>query len=309
MANEKEFDIFSVGVSDLDTGGEKKGGSDLYAPKAEQGSDGTYSSQIRFLPNPSNPRKPFIRKYVYWLTDSDGKGFYVDSPSTVGDKCVIQDMFFKLRNSDSAVDNKMSEELKRKEVYYALVQIVTDKQNPALEGQIKIFKFGYKIKLKIDDELNPKFDEPVQVFDPFEGKNFELNISKKGGFPNYDSCKFMSKTGPMVLEGEPVTDSADSRTAILAYLNAAPKLDSWDYTPWTIDQANRVNGVLSMFASPGSSIATVTQQTMSTKPSADVKTETAAQTATATVEAQTATAEAPAEADEKLDDFLEGLDL
>jgi hypothetical protein len=305
----KEFDIFSVGVSDLDTGSEKKGGSDLYAPKPEQGSDGTYSSQIRFLPNPSNPRKPFIRKWVYWLTDADGKGFYVDSPSTVGDKCPIQDMFFKLRNSDSAVDNKMSEELKRKEVYYSLVQIVTDPHNPALEGQIKIFKFGYKIKAKIDDELNPKFDDPVQVFDPFEGKNFELSIFKKGGYPNYDSCKFLSKTSAMVLEGEPVNDSAESRTAILAYLNDAPKLDSWDYTPWTTEQANRVNGVLSMFASPGSSIASVTQQTMSTKPSADIKTEAAAETATATVKAQTATTEASAGGDEKLDDFLEGLDL
>jgi len=220
-------------------------------------------------------------------------------------------MFFRLRNSDSAVDNKMSEELKRKEVYYALVQIVTDKQNPALEGQLKIFKFGYKIKLKIDDELNPKFDEPVQVFDPFDGKNFELNISKKGGYPNYDSCKFMGKTSPMILEGEAVSDSSESRTAILAYLNAAPKLDSWDYTPWTTDQANRVHGVLSMFASPGSSIAAITQKTMSTKPSGNMKTEAAATKATETVAAQTetATAEAPVDADEKLDDFLDGLDL
>jgi len=312
MAQE-EFDIFSVGVSDLDTGNEKKGGSDLYAPKADQGQDGTYSSLIRFLPNPTNPRKPFIRKYVYWLTDSDGKGFYVDSPSTVGDKCIIQDMFFKLRNSDSAVDNKMSEELKRKEVYYALVQIVQDPQNTALEGQIKVFKFGYKIKTKIDEELNPKFDDPVQVFDPFDGKNFELNISKKGGYPNYDSCKFQSKTSAMLLEGKPVTDSAESRKAILAYLAEAPKLDSWDYTPWTVDESNRVNGVLSQFVSPGSSIAAVTQQTMAQTPA---NTDVAVDEATAAVTSKPkAKAKATADVadvdsgDEKLDDFLDGLDL
>ena len=170
MAN--EFDIFSVSVKDLDTGDRPTPSSDLYTPKPDQGQDGTYRSLIRFLPNVKNPRKPFVRKYVYWLEDRDGNGFYVDSPSTVGDKCAVQDMFFKLRNSESAVDKKMSEGLKRREVFYALVQIVKDPQNRDLEGQVKIMKFGYKIKTKIDEELNPQFDEPTQVFDPFEGKNF-----------------------------------------------------------------------------------------------------------------------------------------
>src|SRR6056300_540190 len=203
MAN--EFDIFSVSVKDLDTGDRPAPSSDLYTPKPDQGQDGTYRSLIRFLPNVKNPRKPFVRKYVYWLEDRDGNGFYVDSPSTVGEKCAVQDMFFKLRNSESAVDKKMSEGLKRREVFYALVQIVKDPQNRDLEGQIKIMKFGYKIKTKIDEELNPQFDEPTQVFDPFEGKNFELVISKKGGYPNYDSCKFQGSKSAMTINEEAVT--------------------------------------------------------------------------------------------------------
>ena len=147
MAN--EFDIFNVSVKDLDTGERPSSlGSDLYSPKPDQGQDGTYRSLIRFLPNIKNPRKPFVRKFVYWLEDRDGNGFYADSPSTVGDKCPVQDMFFKLRNSESAVDKKMSEGLKRREVFYALVQIVKDPQNRDLEGQVKVFKFGYKIKTK-----------------------------------------------------------------------------------------------------------------------------------------------------------------
>ena len=67
MAN--EFDIFSVSVKDLDTGDRPQTTSDLYTPKPDQGSDGTYRSLIRFLPNVKNPRKPFVRKYVYWLED------------------------------------------------------------------------------------------------------------------------------------------------------------------------------------------------------------------------------------------------
>ena len=308
MAN--EFDIFDVKVDDLDTGEKPRGGSDLYAPKAEQGQDGTYSSLIRFLPNLKNPRKPYIRKYVYWLEDSDGKGFYIDSPSTIGEKCPVQDMFFKLRNSESAVDKKMSENLKRKEVYYALVQIVKDPQNTALEGQIKVFKFGWKIKQKIDDELNPKFDDPVQVFDPFEGKNFELNIIKKGGYPNYDGCKFQSKQTAMVLDGSEVSDDDASRKAIIEYLQDAPELANWDYTPWNDEERNRVMGVLSGYSSPGASIGRVASPNAAPAKADQPKQEAApaAEAAQNTAAQEPATADIAA-SDDDLDDFLDGLDI
>jgi len=303
MAQE-EFDIFNLGVKDLDTGEKDKGASDLYTPKPDQGQDGTYKSLIRFLPNPKNPRKPFIRKYVYWLEDAEGNGFYADSPSTVGEKCPVQDMFFKLRNSDSAVDKKMSEGLKRKEVYYALVQIVKDPQKPDLEGQVKVMKFGYKIKAKIDEELNPQFDEPTQVFDPFEGKNFELIISKKAGFPNYDASKFQGKRSSMILNGSPVSDSNESRKAILDYLTDAPDLNNFDYQPWTDDQRRKIMNVLSQFSSPGKSIENVTSNV--NRAAATSRKETISEPEEDFSEEDFSVNSSD---DENLDDFLNGLDL
>lgn len=306
MAN--EFDIFNVSVKDLDTGERPSSvGSDLYSPKPDQGQDGTYRSLIRFLPNAKNPRKPFERKYVYWLEDREGNGFFADSPSTVGEKCPVQDMFFKLRNSESAVDKKMSEGLKRREVFYALVQIIKDPQNRDLEGQVKIMKFGYKIKTKIDEELNPQFDEPTQVFDPFEGKNFELVISKKGGYPNYDSCKFQGSRSAMTINGEAVTADDAGRTAILDYIKDSPELANFDYRPWNDEQRTKVMGVLSQFSNPGSSIETVTQSVSTPAPkkaeaAAAQVTETAAPTATETK------TEDSSKGDD-FDDFINGLDL
>lgn len=304
MAN--EFDIFSVSVKDLDTGDRPQTTSDLYTPKPDQGQDGTYRSLIRFLPNVKNPRKPFVRKYVYWLEDRDGNGFYADSPSTVGDKCPVQDMFFKLRNSESAVDKKMSEGLKRREVFYALVQIVKDPQNRDLEGQIKVMKFGYKIKTKIDEELNPQFDEPTQVFDPFEGKNFELVISKKGGYPNYDSCKFQGSRSAMTINGTDVTADDAGRTAILDYIKDAPELGNFDYRPWTDEQRNKVMGVLSQFSNPGSSIDTITAKQSAPAPAA---TKAAAETVTEAPATATATEPKGEEKKDDFDDFINGLDL
>lgn len=313
MAN--EFDIFGVSVNDLDTGDRQNtGGSDLYSPKPDQGQDGTYRSLIRFLPNIKNPRKPFVRKFVYWLEDREGNGFYADSPSTIGDKCPVQDLFFKLRNSESAVDKKMSEGLKRREVFYALVQVVKDPQNRDLEGQLKVIKFGYKIKAKIDEELNPQFDEPTQVFDPFEGKNFELVISKKGGYPNYDSCKFQGSKSAMVIKGESITDTTEGRAIVLDYLKDAPDLGNFDYKTWNDEQRNKVMSIISQLNSPGSSIGTITGS--APKPSAKTTTKDAPKeqvdkdllTNEETDFAQSESTESTG-GGEDFDDFINGLDL
>lgn len=306
MEKQDNFNIFNVGIDDLDTGEDKNTGmSDLYKPKPDQGKDGVYQSLIRFLPNPKNPRKPYIRKYVYWLEDANGNGFYIDSPSTVGDQCPVQDMFFKLRNSDSAVDKKNSESLKRRAVYYSLVQIIKDPQNPDLEGQIKVYKFGYKIKTKIEEELNPKFDEPTQVFDPFDGKNFELVISKKAGYPNYDSSKFQGTRSPMVLNGEKVSNTEEDKKEILEYLNSAPELSNFDYQPWTEEDRNKVMNVLSQYTSPGSSIDNLTSGSNgSNNQSANNSTSTEQQ------ESKQPAQEAVVDSDDDdLDDFIDGLEL
>jgi hypothetical protein len=308
MAN--EFDIFSVSVNDLDTGErQNSGGSDLYSPRPDQGQDGTYRSLIRFLPNIKNPRKPYVRKFVYWLEDRDGNGFYADSPSTVGEKCPVQDLFFKLRNSESAVDKKMSEGLKRREVFYALVQIVKDPQNRDLEGQIKVFKFGYKIKAKIDEELNPQFDEPTQIFDPFEGKNFELVISKKGGYPNYDSCKFQGSKSAMTIKGESVSDTNEGRKMILDYLKDAPDLGNFDYKAWNDEQRNKIMNVLSQFSSPGTSVGTITGSTPKAAPKAAPKAPAAPVNEEFESESFSEEPQTESEGGDDFDDFINGLDL
>ena len=145
-----EFDIFNLSVSDVETHDTQSTKTDvLYKPSADQGKDGTYKALVRFVPNPANPRNSLVKKYVHWLTDASGNGRLIDSPSSVGESCPIAEAFFKLRNSDSAVDRKMSEKLKRREQYYSLIKVIKDPQNPDLEGQYLVYKFGYKIKERL----------------------------------------------------------------------------------------------------------------------------------------------------------------
>ena len=300
-----DFDIFNLSVNDVET--HKAAASNtndvIYKPTADDGKDGTYKALIRFVPNPENPRKSLVRKYVHWLTDPSGSGRLVDSPTSVGEKCPIQDAFFKLRKSDSALDRKMSDKLKRREQYYSLIKIIKDPQNPAMEGQYMIYKFGYKIKEKIDEELSPAFGEPTQVFDLFEGKNFELIITRQGEYNNYDKSKFSASTSAVMIGDSPAERTQESMQAIKAELEAAPSLATYEYKPWDDATRDFVNQVLSQYVSnPGRPMQAVTAPASAPTPTATKVVESAP---TPSAPAASATVSD----DDDLDSFLDGLDI
>jgi len=302
------FDIFNLGVEDVETHQpERTSVNEVYKPTADDGKDGTYKALIRFVPNPENPRKSLIQKYVHWLTNSNGDGKLVDSPQTIGEHCPIADVFWKLRKSDSAVDRKSSEKLKRRQQYYSLIKIVKDPQNPELEGTYKVFKFGYKIKEKIDSELKPDFGEPTQVFDLFEGKNFELVITRQGEYNNYDKSKFSSSKSAILMGETPAERSKEAMASIKEELEAAPSLATYDYKAWDEDTRSFVNNVLRMYLNPGDSIAEVTSTPASKAAPKAAPVAAAATPAAAPV--ATATEPAKANTDDDLDSFLNDLNL
>ena len=119
-----ELDIFNIGVDDIEMHKREKTQSDIYKPNALDGKDGVYKALIRFIPNINNPTNPLIHKWVYWLTDQNGDGKLIDSPGTVNKEDPIAKLFFKLRKSESAVDRKNSEKLKRREQFYGIFKLL-----------------------------------------------------------------------------------------------------------------------------------------------------------------------------------------
>lgn len=314
-----DFDIFNLGVDDVDTHKQatSTGSNDLYKPDAEQGKDGTYKALIRFVPNPANPRNSLIKKYVHWLKDAGGEGKLVDSPSSIGDKCPIADAFFKLRKSDSAVDRKMSEQLKRREQYYALVKVIKDPQFPEFEGTYKIFKFGYKIKEKIDEELKPAFGEPTQVFDLFEGKNFELIITRQNEYNNYDKSKFSASKSAILVDGKPAEKTKENMGVIKAELDTAPLLEPYEYKAWDDQTRDFVNSILRQYLNPGSAMEDIVNKPRAQKP-APVKEAAAVSSGNADIdsfefgtpsESGLSSSSSNDESGDDLDAFLNDLDL
>jgi hypothetical protein len=82
---------------------------------------------------------------------------------------------------------------KRKRVYVSNVYVVKDPLNPENEGKVKLFRYGKKIHEMIISKLRPDEglgEEPVNVFDPWEGAFFRLKIANVSGYRNYDKSSF-----------------------------------------------------------------------------------------------------------------------
>lgn len=220
--------------------------SEFYKPSAKDGKDNVYKSLIRFIPWHLDPRKSKIKKYSYWLEDPlTGDGFSVDCPSTINQKSVLQDTFWKLKKSASVAEQKLSDKFKRRENYYALVQIIKDDQKPDLVGKIKVFKFGQKLNAIIQSELQPEYGNPYNPFDPLKGRPLALTVTISAGFNNYDLSKFVGEEFPCILNGKKIEPTKESMQAFYTYLKEnSPQLSNYDYKEWDDDIRNKVKAVI-----------------------------------------------------------------
>jgi len=98
----------------------------------------------------------------------------------------------KLWNSGVESDKDQARKQKRRLKYTANVYIVKDSGNPENEGKVFLYQFGKKIFDKLNDLMNPTFEDedPVNPFDLWEGANFRLKIRQFEGYPNYDKSEF-----------------------------------------------------------------------------------------------------------------------
>jgi hypothetical protein len=81
---------------------------------------------------------------------------------------------------------------KRKLYYVSNIYVVKDPANPDNEGKVFLFKYGKKIFDKINDLLNPVFEDVkvVNPFDLWEGANFRLRAMQKDGYRTYEKSEF-----------------------------------------------------------------------------------------------------------------------
>jgi hypothetical protein len=148
---------------------------------------------IRFLPAPRGEDMPFIRLWDHGFQGPGG--WYIEnSLTTLGQPDPVSELNTKLWNSGNEADKKEAQKQKRRLHYISNIYVVKDSANPDNEGKVFLFKYGKKIFDKLNDLMNPQFEDeqPVNPFDLWEGANFRLKIRMFEGYPNYDKSEFES---------------------------------------------------------------------------------------------------------------------
>lgn len=158
---------------------------------------------IRFLPEPEGEDLPFVRLWDHAFQGPTGQWYIENSRKTLGteEPDPVAELNAKLWNSttdDESPQRKQVRKQKRRLHYISNIYVIKDTGNPDNEGKVFMFKYGKKIYDKLNELMNPSFEdeEKVNPFDLWEGANFRLKIRVVDGYPNYDKSEFDSP-GPL----------------------------------------------------------------------------------------------------------------
>ena len=190
----KDLEKLTTEVSKLTSKEEKKSYEDLRFWKPTVDKAGNGMATIRFLPAPEGEDMPWVQIFSHSFQGPTGQWYIENSLTTLNKKDPVSEYNTLLWNSGIESDKEVARKQKRKLNYISNVYIVRDSANPDNEGKVFLFKYGKKIFDKLNDLMNPQFEDesPINPFDLWEGANFKLKIRKVEGYQNYDKSEFDS---------------------------------------------------------------------------------------------------------------------
>jgi hypothetical protein len=181
-------------TSKLNTTTQRAGGDDrLWKPEVDKAGNGF--AVIRFLPEPAGEDLPWVRVFDHGFQGPGG--WYIEnSLTTIGQKDPVGEFNSTLWNNGTDAGKEQARKQKRRLKYFSNIYVVKDPANPQNEGKVMLFQYGKKIWDKINEAMNPEFEDesPINPFDFWEGADFKLKIRNVEGYRNYDKSEFDSKS-------------------------------------------------------------------------------------------------------------------
>jgi len=203
------------------------GGDDrLWKPEVDKSGNGY--AVVRFLPAPDKEDIPWVKLYSHAF-QGPGGWFMENSLTTLGSKDPVSEHNSQLWNSGSDANKEIARKQKRKLSYYTNIYVVKDPSNPSNEGKVFLYKFGKKIFDKIQESMQPEFEDEnaINPFDFWGGADFKIKIKKVAGFWNYDSSEFASPS-PLLNGDDDALEALWKKEYSLQELVSADKFKSYD---------------------------------------------------------------------------------
>ena len=243
-------DLFNLNTDDFtgkSSSAARKTDENVYNPGPDQGPNGIYKSVIRFIPWVGDPAKSKYKKYAAKLVNPlTNERLIVDCPSTTGASSILWSLDLelkKLANEEPSIVEEIKKHFNRYYNYYSCVYVKKDPQFPNLEGQIKVYSYGYTIDNLIQQEINPEAElVTTQKINPFsltQGKDFVLVIKRKTkAWRDFSASKFMSEVSPLILThgGREIPVSNDPKVMQFVseyFKKNSPDLSQYFYKEWT----------------------------------------------------------------------------
>lgn len=234
--------------------------------KPEVDKSGNGYAVVRFLPAPQGDDVPWVR---IWSHGFQGPGgWYIEnSLTTINQQDPVSELNSKLWNSGSEKDKETARKQKRKLNYISNILVVKDPAHPENDGKVLLFKYGKKIFDKLNEKMNPEFEDekPVNPFDMWNGANFKLKIRNVEGYRNYDKSEFD--------EPSAISDNDDNLETLWKSEHVLKPFLAPDQFKAYGDLANRLERVLS-----GSKTQSTSEETAEAAPVSKVAEAKSAQT-------------------------------
>lgn len=183
----------------------------FWKPEVDKAGNGY--AVIRFLPAPKGEEVPWVRLWSHGFQGPGG--WYIEnSLTTLGQQDPVSEHNSKLWNSGDDKDKEIARKQKRRLTYIANVYVDKDPANPDTEGKVFLYKFGKKIFDKINEQMNPTFEdeEAINPFDLWQGAYFKMKIRNVEGYRNYDKSEFDSPS--------PLSENDDTLETLWASQNS-----------------------------------------------------------------------------------------
>jgi hypothetical protein len=186
------YDKIVTETNKMQSGG-NQGGADTRFWQPEVDKAGNGYAIIRFLPAPKGEDLPWVRMFSHGFQGPGG--WYIEnSLTTLNEKDPVGEYNSTLWNRGDEAGKEQARKQKRRLNYISNIYVVKDPSNPQNEGKVFLYKFGKKIFDKINDLMNPEFEDEAAInpFDFWEGANFKMKIRNVEGYRNYDKSEFDS---------------------------------------------------------------------------------------------------------------------
>ena len=196
--------------------------------KPERDKSGNGYAVIRFLPQTEGEDIPWVRIFSHGFQGPGG--WYIEnSRTTINQSDPVSEYNTSLWNNGTDEGKEQARKQKRKLQFVSNILVITDPANPDNEGKVFLYKYGKKIFDKVQEAMNPEFEDesPINPFDFWQGADFKIKIRTLDGFVNYDRSEF-DPTSSLMDADDDKLETVYNQQHSLSDLVAEDKFKSYD---------------------------------------------------------------------------------